>query len=270
MKYFNDYGRCIPMQGMRVFSTEPNNYYRLTQPEISYENILNRCIEFGMAPDSVKTADFKEKADYLLDGLKSDDKYRNLLKSIRIPFVFQNMTGKIDLGINLEEVLLPNLQKSFNADNSQAHFKAILQGNSELQKKISIAPDSRYEEFLIASKNSPVVGWYFPQALQEFDIESQRQQIKFLPQLKNGNICLSGGMDICAAIIGTPNLLISNEFYTPILCMSAYIHKDPRLVLLLKSYGPHMEFWCMTQMLTPDIKQVSEQWTGGITVFEII
>jgi hypothetical protein len=45
------------------------------------------------------------------------------------------------------------------------------------------------------------------------------------------------------------------------------MHDDPRLVLLLKSYGPHLEFWCMTQMLTKDVTQVSEQWSGGISIF---
>jgi hypothetical protein len=68
-------------------------------------------------------------------------------------------------------------------------------------------------------------------------------------------------------VAGIPDLLISEEFYTPILCMSGYVHRDPRLVLLLKAYGPHLEFWCMTQMLTRDTTQVSEQWAGGITVF---
>ena len=96
-------------------------------------------------------------------------------------------------------------------------------------------------------------------------MESQRKQMEQLPKLDN--VCLSGGIDISAALIGSPELLISEDFYAPILCMSAYVHKDPRLVLLVKSYGPHMEFWCMTQMLAKDVTQVSEQWAGGITFF---
>lgn len=84
------------------------------------------------------------------------------------------------------------------------------------------------------------------------------------------NLCLSGGIDILAALIGSPELLINENFYAPILCLSAYVHSDQRLALLMKSYGPHMEFWCMSQMLTPKLKQVSEQWAGGITIYKIL
>jgi hypothetical protein len=50
--------------------------------------------------------------------------------------------------------------------------------------------------------------------------------------------------------------------------MAAYVHSEKRLALLLKAYGPHMEFWCMTQMLTPDVTKVFEQWLGGLIVYE--
>jgi hypothetical protein len=130
-----------------------------------------------------------------------------------------------------------------------------------------LASGSRYQDLISAVEAGTAVGWYFPQALQEFDIQSQQSQMTSLPEMKGSNVCLSGGLDICAAVAGIPDLLISDEFYTPILCMSAYVHSDPRLVLLLKAYGPHMEFWCMTQMLTRGTTQVSEQWAGGITVF---
>ena len=83
-------------------------------------------------------------------------------------------------------------------------------------------------------------------------------------------VCLSGGKDICAALIGSPDLLINEENYAPIICMSSYVHSDSRLVLVLKSYGPHMEFWCMTQMLAKNTTQVSEQWSGGLTIFDIL
>jgi hypothetical protein len=49
--------------------------------------------------------------------------------------------------------------------------------------------------------------------------------------------------------------------------MSSYEHADPRMVLLLKAYGPHLEFWCMTQMLSRNITQVSEQWAGGLSIY---
>jgi hypothetical protein len=109
------------------------------------------------------------------------------------------------------------------------------------------------------------MGWYFPQALQQFDLDSQVDQMRDLPNVEG--VCLSGPAEIFAALIGKPDLLINEHGYSPILCMSALQHADDRLALVVKSYGPHLEFWCLSQMLTPGVKQVSEQWSGGMTFF---
>ena len=88
-----------------------------------------------------------------------------------------------------------------------------------------------------------------------------------LPNLVGANLCLSGGIDIVSAMTGFPALLVNEDEYPPVLCLSAYCHQDPRMILVLKSYGPHLEFWCMTQMLSEGVTQVSEQWAGGLTIF---
>ena len=268
MAYFNEHGRCVPYLGARVFSSEPSYYYQLKQPEINYELIYERCSTFSDLPLQTGAGIFARKADVILNKIKEDSNYANLLNGVHIPFVLKRAPNASDLGEILQTSLLPNLKKSFNKVYPNAHFKAILQSNSELRGNITVSPGSNYEELLGSSNNSEIVGWYFPQALQEFDIESQRKQLVALPKIKGAKFCLSGGFDINAALIGSPELLINESSYAPILCMSAYVHSDPRLVLLLKSYGPHMEFWCMTQMLTKNITQVSEQWAGGLTIFD--
>lgn len=266
MKYFDDLGRRVPTNNVRVFGETPSQYYKLSQPDFNYSSILERSNKFNIAPKEITADKFQLKAESLINILKSNSDFANLLKGVHIPFVYRHSESESDLGANLENIVLPNLQKSFNERYPDAHFKAVLQSNSELHGNISLDPTSRYEEFMNTSAKG-VVGWYFPQALQEYDIKSQRLQMSNLPTLRDVGICLSGGMDISAALIGLPELLISEEFYTPILCMSAFVHSDERLVLLLKSYGPHMEFWCMTQMLSKHTTQVSEQWAGGLTVF---
>jgi hypothetical protein len=270
VKYFDDNGRRIPGEGARVFGSDPSFYYKLNQPEIEYELILNRIKQFSFQEVNATPSAFKAEAEALLEKIKDSEAYSGLLKGIKVPFVIGKKARSLDLGEELEIDLLPSLQKSFNAQFPESHFKAVLQSNSELRGNITLAAGSRYQELISATESGSVVGWYFPQALQEFDVRSQRDQMASLPEIQGAKICLSGGIDICAAVSGVPDLLISDEFYTPILCMSAYTHGDPRLVLLLKAYGPHMEFWCMTQMLTPDTTQVSEQWAGGITIFSAV
>jgi len=172
------------------------------------------------------------------------------------------------LGTDLEIFQLQKLKDSFGDKFPESHFKAVLQSDSKLKNNIILEPGVGYENFIDLAKKKTVVGWYFPQAFQEYDISSQRMRLAELPLPSDFNFCLSGGKDVCAALTGSPDLLISEEHYAPILCLSAYVHSDPRLILLIKSYGPHMEFWCMTQILSKGVMQVSEQWSGGITVYE--
>ena len=268
MIYINSNGRRDSNSELRVFSEVPQNYYQLKQPEIDYSKILTNSIEFGGVGGDVKSDQFQLACEKLRDEIGANHDFKNLFNGVHIPFICKRVDSVKDLGKELEAIELPGIQRSFTSRFPESHFKAVLQSNSKLPGSITLDSRARYEGFLEKCLTGNVVGWYFPQALQEFDIESQRKQMMQLPDIKN--ICLSGGIDIAAAIIGTPDLLNSEEFYTPILCMSAYVHSDPRLVLLLKAYGPHMEFWCMTQMLSRNITQVSEQWAGGITFYASI
>lgn len=266
MKYFDSNGRRIPSSGMRVFGATPQSYYRIDDYQANYAEILDNSKKFGGVDQSVKLEEFRLECENLKKKIEGDVDYQNLFKGVAVPFICKKILSANDLGKDLQDVELPNFQKSFNARYPEHHFKAILQSNSQLAGSVSIDERSRYQKFVENCKSKTVIGWYFPQALQEFDVESQRKQMSELPEFDN--VCLSGGIDIMAALIGSPNLLISQENYAPILNLSAYVHKDPRLVLLIKSYGPHVEFWCMTQMLTKNLTQVSEQWSGGITVYE--
>lgn len=267
MGYFGKDGRRVPEKGMRTFSAQPSYYYTILQPNIDYAMIYDRCRRFGMLSSDFGAENFEKQAVSLLEKLKADEDYAGLINGAHAPFICDNYSAGIDLGSNLENRLLPCVQKSFNERYPEAHFKAVLQSNSKLPNSIEIANGSNYELLLKRMTREPVIGWYFPQALQEYDVKSQRLQMADLVNSKTISICLSGGFDVCAALVGTPELLISEKKYAPILCMSAYVHKDPRLVLLMKSYGPHLEFWCMTQMLAVGVPQVSEQWSGGITIF---
>ena len=266
MKLFTDFGRRLPSDDDRVFGPTPSFYYKLKQPDINYDLILKRAKKYNLCKNDLSTADFKSVADSLLNKLKKNDDFSSLANGVHIPFVYHHGKKNDDLGTSLEGKILPALKESFTEKFPNAHFKAVLQSNSELHDNIKIHPNSRYDKFLDDSLNG-VIGWYFPQTFQEFDIDSQRSQMAKLPELDNLKMCLSGGMDIGAAVIVVPELLVSKDHYTPILCMSAFVHSDERLILLLKAYGPHMEFWCMTQMLSKHTTQVSEQWAGGLTIF---
>lgn len=267
---FSENGRRIASPSMRVFSNLPSDYYRINQPANDSHLILERIKKNNLVNTKLGSPDFENRLISLKNKILNNYSFQNILKGVHIPFAYQTTIKNDELGSDLEDNLLPSLQRSFNDSYPNSYFKAILQSNSILKNNLKIDSNSRYEKFNEISNKNTVVGWYFPQALQGFDIASQRLQMNELPHSTEFGVCLSGAKDITAALVGNPDLLVSSEFYSPILCLSAYRHVDPRLVLLLKAYGPHMEFWCMSQMLTKDITQVSEQWSGGLTIYEAI
>ena len=173
-----------------------------------------------------------------------------------------------DIGKELEDISLPAVAASFGANYPDLHFKSALQGEGTLPNKVTTRPGARYEDFIKIHKDRTIVGWYFPQALQEYDIDSQSAQMKTIPCYDG--LVLSGGVDTSAVFVGSPGLLINKDDYPPVLCISGLMHHDSNLMLCFKAYGHHLEFWGMSQMLTPGLTQVSEQWSGGLTLFGAI
>lgn len=267
MSYFNSIGRCIPASGARVFGENPSQYYVIAPPKNDLSSILDRAKEYELIKTNVPLHKFESRINKLKEIIQNDKNYQGILNGICLPFIYHDPAPVEDFGDHLENFLLSKLNKAFTEQFPKSHFKAVLQGNATLKGQISLAKESGYAALVQSSKLTPVVGLYFPQALQEYDIRSQREQLGILPPMIGAQRCLSGGIDICAALIGQPELLIHQENYSPILCLSAYEHKDPRLTLMIKSYGPHLEFWCMTQMMTHSVTQVSEQWSGGLSIF---
>lgn len=266
---FDDNGRRIPYKGMRVFNKVSSNYYKIKQPDIDFEKILLNSQKHANVDLRFSADSFRDTCTDLKGRLEGDKLLKNLFKGVHIPFICpQSSTKGCDMGSELVENTLPSVASSFKDAYPDLHCKAILQGSTKLPGALSVQPNSRYEQFIDAHKDKTIVGWYFPQALQEYDIASQSEQMKTLP-LCDG-LVLSGVVDVSAALVGSPELLVNKEDYPPVLCLSALKHEDDRMILCYKAYGLHLEFWGMSQMLTPEVKQVSEQWSGGLTLFAVV
>jgi|APSaa5957512535_1039671.scaffolds.fasta_scaffold57287_2 hypothetical protein len=261
---FDDNGRRITYKGMRVFNEISLQYYKIQQPGNNFEKVLSNSKKYADVDANITVSDFKNNCEEIRKKVNENQFLKNLFKGIHVPFICSKSKEE-DIGTEIEKVALPFVAASFVENYPNLHCKATMQGSSKLSNNVNVSSNSRYENFLKIHKNKTIVGWYFPQALQEYDIPSQSAQMKTLPEF-NG-LVLSGGVDTAAALIGTPGLLVNENDYPPVLCLSALKHKDERLMLCFKSYGQHLEFWGMSQMLTPDVTQVSEQWSGGITIF---
>jgi hypothetical protein len=131
-----------------------------------------------------------------------------------------------------------------------------------------VAPGSRYEKFEQARTHGFTAGIYFPNCLAEYDIASQRKQMETLPETAgNATIVLSGPADVAAGLVGSPDLLWNEDSYPHHLCLSAIQEAGDQLVYTFEAYGQNLRFRYRSNMLTPTVTQVSEQWAGGLTVF---
>ena len=267
---FNNLGRLNPSAECRVFSKTPKTFYKLNCIEIEYRKQHKTAVSAGLASAKHDIADIEANLERVKNQITNSAVYRDLFKAVAIPFCFSLSNNGTDLGTDLENHWLPLLKTEFEKQNSGANFKASFQGNQTLSKNVKPFKGSGYANLLEQISHSTIVGYYFPTAFQEFDVDSQRRRTRDLPKLEVVDLCLSGPCEIVYSLICYPNLLFDKQNYSPILCASSIEHNDPRLIMLFKSYGPHLEFWLMSQMLTPDKTQVSEQWSGGITIYKCL
>lgn len=263
----NHLGRFNPSEECRVFSKTPKNFYKLNSPKIEYMTQHQTAVCAGLTSSKLDVSGIEASLAFINDRVGNSDAYKHLFKATAVPFCFTVPDRRIDLGRELEGRWLPLLQTEFEKKIPGAQFRATLQGNTQLADQINPANGSGYAEFLDQHSCSIVVGYYFPTAFQEFDISSQRKRIINLPTIDKLAFCLSGPFEIIYTLVCYPDLLFDRQSYSPILCASSLEHKDPRMVMIFKSYGPHLEFWLMSQMLTPSRTQVSEQWSGGLTIY---
>ena len=185
-----------------------------------------------------------------------------------VQFIKSNEKLKFRQLIDIAGVDYPEEEKRFKEEFPEFHFKKTIQNNQPLSNKLSVSELSRYQKLIDLNQENIICGFYFPEALSGFDIPSQKQQMKELPAFND--VCLSGSLDICSALIGNPQMLVHKETYSPMICLTALDHNDKRITCLFKSYGPHLEFWGLGNQLMPGVDQVSEQWTGGLSFYKVI
>ena len=266
---FDEHGRRLPFEGIRAFNSVSRRYYQLNQPDIQFDTVLRRMNKNAGVDESISVHQFESACLDLMKTAKEDACIRDIFKGTHLPFMCPKIVDEMDLGEELEQRWLVAVGSSFTETFPQYHFTSTLQGETpSLSGTLTLAEGARYEHFLRARRQGPIVGWYFPTALQEYDVASQRVQMRTLPLPET--LVLSGGFEAAAALVGSPDLLMNTETYPPVLCLSAFEHTDKRLMLCFKAYGLSLEFWLLSQVLAPGIMQVSEQWTGGLTFFTVI
>ena len=260
-KIFDNKGWRLPNGIYETFSDNPKWFFKLGENLPDDKLAIDRIDKYKKIN---RKNDACEALFRLNNTINNNIFIKNINNGIKVPFVI-NKTDLPDIGTYLEETLLEKVSKSFTDFFPESHFKAVIQDKTDLINKLFPSLNSGYKAFLDKLSKVDICGYYFPQVLQEYSVDSQILQMKELNKVQN--LCLSGPLEVATSLIGTPNLLISKTHYSPVLCLSGVTHIDSRLICCFKSYGRHLEFWCLSQMLSKNKKQVSEQWSGGLSFY---
>ena len=256
---FDEHGRRIPYDGMRVHSQVSRHYFRLLQPAVNYPAIWERTVKHMQLDAPPSAQKFEERAEAILADIRADRDLKNLANGIRVPFLCPSAR------LGWQE-LLDAVGRSYKERFPDCDFMNLCPGKPDDDARM--APGSRYQQFVEARQAGAVIGIYFPNCLSEYDLASQRRQMETLPaSVGHASLVLSGPADAAAALVGSPQLLWNEENYPHHLCLSAIQEPEDQVVYTFEAYGHNLRFRYRSNMLTPSVTQVSEQWAGGLTVF---
>jgi hypothetical protein len=250
---FDATGRRIPPEGIGAVNPGDNRY-TLVQPGIDYGQIHARLTEYMGPIGLVSSTEFAERAEGLLELLRRSEETAPLVTGVRVPFAL-GRAEHADIGQALEDVYLPALGRSWKTRFPKAEFKNEIKGG--LAGKAAIAKGSRHERLLQAMAGGSVVGYYFPLALSGFSVAASLRQMADLPDA----FVLSGGYDACAALAGSPDLILNPGGYPPQLDLSALQAPAP-------GYGYHFAPYASSLTFNGrfHIDQASDYCSSGLTV----
>ena len=270
---FDSYGRLIPDFGERVFGGQSQRYYQIASKSRRLSDQVKSYKEVGWIR-SLKQEDFlADRLTTLLSEIESSP-LQGLLRGSKFPYFLPSNEGlHQDIGGVANNILFPKLKSVFEGKHKPLHFRASLQGRVELESELAPLRDGGYDRLQgFLAENRGLIGWVFPECLAEYSLSAQ---LKAYARVNNNEgsfyVSLGGIHDVSSALIATPDMLINYDTYPPVLCLGGIVHSDPRYFFSFKSHGNHLEFWGMPRALTiGGPEQVSEQWTGVISIFSQI
>ena len=270
---FDQYGRLIPVDGETVFNVESERYYQLSKNTTPLETQVTNtcCAELGS--DSIDVPATCVSLNELLQKIQGSG-LAGLLAGPRFPFIVGPACAG-DLGTVATDQVFVKLKDQFESTFPGLHFRVSMQGSIELPQSINAVTGTGYEKLMeFLESGHLVIGWIFPECLKEYAVSSQIHAKGRLASKVSSDsgfeVGLGGLLDIGSALVGTPDMLVNESAYPPVLCASGVAHEDDRYVFNYKSYGKHLEFWGMPRTLVAGVEQVSEQWNGVVSIFHSV
>lgn len=251
---FDEYGRCIPDGLHSAVNEQTRRYFLIDQPVIDYDEIYNRVSSVLSVEDGFTVDEFKSRAEKILADLQADETTSDVTRGVYVPFFVPKNSVLGDIGSAIENDYLPGVSKAYAQKLPEYEFTNQYKGN--LEGELNIVAGSRHEQFLDALNTGTVVGVFFP-CLSEYSVPAAIEKIAQLPE----KFLLAGGIDLCAAFIAAPDLLIKADNYPPTIWLSALTIGNEGASLHFEAYGYNLNLYRRAHL-----GHAAEYWWNGVTV----
>lgn len=221
------HGRFIPPEGFGHSIPDADyNYYLKKSDANSIKNCFSR-IEENFGNIDISFPEFLSRVEKIIKRVNDNKQISNLLKGSYFPIVLPHLLNieEADPGRALKEIFIPEIENALQKFSDKEFLNCRRKG---LEGLVKIVPDLRYDNVVSAMAKGAVPAVYFPTAFQGYPILACREIIPFLPK----EIILSGGYDICVAMIGYLNIL-ARDIKATGLDMASFQWKSDEYILHL-------------------------------------
>jgi len=249
---FDEFGRCLPGNDVGPAHSKTRRYFQCTQPEINLQSIYKRALSILGPADDISFDEFQQRINTALDSLNKGDTI-NMTKGAFIPFLLPVNSGLDDLGTAMHQHYLPALKSAFHEELPESEFTIEVPNLSE---RLSLREGTNHCELMDRIRKESIAGIVFP-CMTEYSIPAALQQINLLPE----QCITSGAVDITAALIAAPTLLLRNEGYPPTLWLTAIQGESENIGYHYEAYGYNLKLYRRAHL-----GQASEYWWQSVTV----
>lgn len=235
--FFDEHGRCVPRNLTAPAHHRVRRRFQCHQPQIDFTAIHARLSQHLDCPGALTGESFQRRAEAILANLANDSSCAAITHSVAVPFFLPMLPNaqSRDIGTDLEHIYIPAVGRSYEAAFPQYSFTQ--HDKSGLSRKVSVAAGSRHERLLERLETGGVVGYLFL-SLTEYSLPAAIEQVSQLPE----PFLLAGGHDLCAALIGSPELLLRKDGYPPLMWMAGLAGEGNAACYHFEAYGYNLTF----------------------------
>jgi len=251
MSLFDKNGRRIPPRMLNSAVCDRDGNFYLRQPdELDLKERLDRFDGAGLNP-CITLQEFSDSTKGLLRKIRENERIANLLKGVYLPIIIP-YTATADYGRMLDTLFIPAVANSYRRQFANRNFIHYRKG--DLEGKVTIVPGSRHEQLVERIAKGSVVGIYFPNPLQGFSVDAQREQMSSTPE----GLLLSGAIDTSMGWLMYPDIL-ARDNNTPVYDCSANQWHSPTSSLHFEAYDGNANFAGRA-----DLSHASSSYSGGL------